>query len=125
MLLYFFSHFLAFSSSMHFSGRLCRRCTKYPVRHASRTIFLADYHTIGSVTMSNESKATGRVSTNGTPWTIWSLRDHRHQTAYAPSEWIIFVTIIISPFFPSFLPFFLLPFPFLSFSFSFFFLGTA
>lgn len=41
---------------------------------------------IGSVTMSNASRAIGRASTNGMPWTIWSPRDHRHRIAYAPSE---------------------------------------
>lgn len=40
----------------------------------------------GSVTMSNGSRAIGRASTNGMPWTIWSPRDRRHRIAYAPSE---------------------------------------
>lgn len=40
----------------------------------------------GSTTMSNESRAIGRASTSGTPWTIWSPRDRRHRTAYAPSK---------------------------------------
>lgn len=40
----------------------------------------------GSVTMSNGSRAIARASTSGMPWTIWSPKDHRHRTAYAPSE---------------------------------------
>lgn len=40
----------------------------------------------GLVTMNNGSRAIGRASTSGMPWTIWSLRDRRHRTAYAPSE---------------------------------------
>lgn len=67
-------------------GQPCRRCTRYPEKHASKTIFWVDCRMTGSVTMSNGSRAIGRASTSGMPWTIWSLRDRRHRTAYAPSE---------------------------------------
>lgn len=76
-----------------FPGRPCKRCTKCPARHVSRTIFWVVYLTTGSATMSNESRAIGRASTSGMPWTISSLRDRRRRTAYAPSESIALIAI--------------------------------
>lgn len=75
-------------------GRPCKRCTKYRAKHANKIIFREVCRTIGSATMSRESRATARASTNGTPWTVSSPGGRHRPTVYATSEY----------FFPPILP---------------------